>query len=78
MKVKYLIVLFLFAIELHGQEVITALPRWMAGSHVHLLYPQQPISEFLDDAQVGYQFELQYRLQYNKPFMAGYTLENLL
>src|SRR5688572_21003733 len=71
MKLTGLILFFLLSNQLQGQEVITALPRWMAGGHVHLLYPQQPISEFLDEAQVGYQFEFQYRLQYNKPFMGG-------
>ena len=54
-----------------SQTIIEALPRWMVSLHTEVMYPRQPIKEFLDGAQWGYRVEAQYRLQYNKPFMAG-------
>ncbi|MGB4846828.1 MAG: hypothetical protein WBP41_02870 [Saprospiraceae bacterium] len=54
-----------------AQTVITALPRWMVTSLVFYDIPQTPTKRFVDHDSWGYQFEAQYRLQYNKPFMAG-------
>jgi len=54
-----------------GQYVIDALPRWTTSVHLDYLWPQSPVDRFLDDAQWGYHIEFQYRLQYNKPFLAG-------
>lgn len=54
-----------------AQYVINALPRWMTSIHLDCMYPTTPVDRFLDDAQWGYHFEFQYRLQYNKPFLAG-------
>ncbi|HUR31261.1 MAG TPA: hypothetical protein VMZ69_07495 [Saprospiraceae bacterium] len=54
-----------------AQEVIEALPRWMGSIHVNYLIPRVPINQFLENENVGYQIEFQYRVQYNKPFLAG-------
>lgn len=54
-----------------SQPVITALPRWMFSSLVYMAIPELPVKTFLDRNSFGYQFEVQYRVQYNKPFMAG-------
>lgn len=54
-----------------SQTVIEALPRWMISAHTEVMFPRQPIKEFLDGEQWGYRIEAQYRLQYNKPFMVG-------
>lgn len=55
----------------YGQEIIEALPRWLFGMHLNYTKPQPPLSKFTSDAHIGYQFEFQYRLQYNKPFLLG-------
>jgi hypothetical protein len=54
-----------------AQEVIQALPRWMVSFHGEILFPRKPVNRFLDHDQGGYRIEAQYRIQYNKPFMAG-------
>ncbi len=54
-----------------AQYIIKALPRWMVSVHATYMSPQSPVDMFLDDAQWGYHMEAQYRLQYNKPFLAG-------
>jgi len=54
-----------------AQTVITALPRWMATGLVSNSIPQSPSSRFIDHNNWGGQAEFQYRLQYNKPFLAG-------
>ncbi len=54
-----------------AQYVITALPRWMATTLVTYHIPQSPSKRFIDHNNWGYQAEFQYRLQYNKPFLAG-------
>ena len=54
-----------------AQVVIEALPRWMIIAHTEVMFPRKPIKEFLDSDQWGYRIEAQYRIQYNKPFMAG-------
>ncbi len=43
----------------------------MVSVHGEVMLPRQPINKFLDEDQWGYRVEAQYRLQYNKPFMAG-------
>lgn len=55
----------------HAQTVITALPRWMVSSLIFYDIPQAPAKKFIDHNSWGYQFDAQYRVQYNKPFMAG-------
>lgn len=61
----------------YGQYEIKALPRWQVSGHVLTMFPGEPIDMFLDDQQWGIHFEAQYRLQYNKPFLAGlYYLES--
>jgi hypothetical protein len=67
---------FVFLLEfipgnLHAQYVIEALPRWLFSTHLDYMVPQPPIDQFLDADDWGYHLELQYRLQYNKPFLAG-------
>lgn len=72
---------FLWAapLTLDAQYIIKALPRWMISGHVNYLIPQDPINMFLDEDDWGFQFEAQYRLQYNKPLMAGlYFTESFL
>lgn len=54
-----------------SQEVIKALPRWLISGHVTYMAPQHPISRFIDPEDWGYHVEAQYRVQYNKPFLAG-------
>ena len=54
-----------------AQYVIKALPRWIISTHLDYMIPQEPIDQFLDADDWGYHLELQYRLQYNKPFLAG-------
>ena len=67
-----LCIIFLFAaFSLTGQKIIEALPRWMASAHANYIFPQEPINQFLKDNKPGFQFEFQYRVQYNKPFLAG-------
>jgi hypothetical protein len=43
----------------------------MVSGHWHLIVPAKPTSNHLDKNSLGYQFEAQYRLQYNKPFLGG-------
>jgi len=67
-----IIFLTLFCMSIcSSQTVITALPRWMVTSLIYYDIPQSPTKRFVDHNSWGYQFEAQYRLQYNKPFMAG-------
>lgn len=54
-----------------AQYVINALPRWTTSVHLDYMWPQSPVDRFLDNDQWGYHIEFQYRLQYNKPFLAG-------
>ncbi|MEO6133144.1 MAG: hypothetical protein ABIQ02_14985 [Saprospiraceae bacterium] len=54
-----------------SQPVINALPRWMFTASGYYGVPQSPIDKFVDTEQWGYSAELQYRLQYNKPFLGG-------
>lgn len=68
-----------FSSSLSSQEIIEALPRWMVSAHFNFLNPEPPINEFLTGNQIGYQVEAQYRVQYNKPFLAGiYFSESVL
>jgi hypothetical protein len=68
-----IVILFAFVVtgDATAQTVIKALPRWMVSMHVDAMIPKKPIQQFLDNDQWGYRFEAQYRIQYNKPFMAG-------
>ena len=63
--------LSVMAIPAGAQEIIEALPRWLGSAHVNYLFPGEPINKFLEHNQGGYQLEFQYRVQYNKPFLAG-------
>ena len=65
----FILCLFIPHVSLMGQKVIEALPRWIAGAHVHLIYPDEPFVK--TSGKVGYQFEFQYRVKYNQPFLAG-------
>jgi len=62
---------FLLTNASSAQTIIQALPRWMVSLHGDVMIPRKPIKQFLDGDQGGYRIEAQYRLQYNKPFMAG-------
>jgi hypothetical protein len=62
---------FTFLIHAEGQYVIKALPRWLVSTHATFLHPQDPVRKFLNGDDWGYHLEAQYRLQYNKPFLAG-------
>src|SRR5688500_6248669 len=70
---KRLCVIFftVIAFSASAQVIIEALPRWHSSAHLNFLYPGEPIDQFLHDNQTGFQFEFQYRVKYNKPFMAG-------
>jgi len=61
----------LFPVVGSAQYVIKALPRWMVSTHLDYMSPREPVDQYLDDEDWGYRFEFQYRLQYNKPFLAG-------
>jgi hypothetical protein len=75
-KWRLLSVVLFFSFQAYGQYEIKALPRWQVSGHVLTMFPGEPIDRFLDDQQWGIHFEAQYRLQYNKPFLAGlYYLE---
>ncbi len=63
--------LVLFPLVGSAQYVIKALPRWMISTHLDYMNPREPVDQFLDEDDWGYRFEFQYRLQYNKPFLAG-------
>lgn len=71
MRIIVCIIFLVTAISLKGQKIIEALPRWMASAHAIYMFPQEPIQQFLKDNTPGFQFEFQYRVQYNKPFLAG-------
>ena len=66
---------FNFSHDACAQEVIKALPRWMVSGHINYLVPGEPASNFMDDGSFGYQIEAQYRVQYNKPFLAGLVFQ---
>ncbi len=53
-----------------SQYVINALPRWLVSIHLQHMVPQSPVKQLLHD-EWGYHVEAQYRIQYNKPFLAG-------
>jgi hypothetical protein len=74
LKARYAFLILVLAFQPvmgSGQYVIKALPRGLLGVHLSYLQPQSPIDRFLDEADWGYLIEAQYRLQYNKPFLAG-------
>ncbi len=54
-----------------AQKVITELPRVQVSSHFNLMFPRPPVSRFLDDLDSGYDIDVMYRLQHNKPVLAG-------
>jgi len=54
-----------------AQYIIKALPKWLVSAHLDYMVPQSPVDQFLDADDWGYHIEMQYRLQYNKPFLAG-------
>src|SRR5688500_14657125 len=67
-----LIILIAFAKSFSSaQVIIEALPRFQAGVQLNYLMPDEPVNLFVTDNKFGYQFEIQYRVQYNKPFLAG-------
>src|SRR5688572_779531 len=66
-----IIMLMLLPICVSAQYEIKALPRWLTHFQIGSMIPQPPVDKFLDDGSTAYQFEFQYRLQYNKPFLGG-------
>lgn len=54
-----------------AQQIISALPRWMISVHMDYNIPQSPVNRILDRNQIGIHAEAKYRLQYNKPILAG-------
>lgn len=54
-----------------AQYEIKALPRWLVSGHFLYMEPQDPVKRFLEGEDWGYHVELQYRVQYNKPILAG-------
>lgn len=62
---------FLTSVSSSGQVIIEALPRWLISTHFNYSIPGQPVKKLLNGNHLGYQVEIQYRLQYNKPFLAG-------
>jgi hypothetical protein len=76
MRRNWCLIGFVFILEffpgpVHAQYVIEALPRWLFSTHLNYMLPQAPVDKFLDADDWGYHMELQYRMQYNKPFLAG-------
>ena len=76
LKVPHRNIIFIFCLTAcssvcHAQTIIKALPRWMFSPLVDYYIPQSPTNKFIENDHWGYSFEFQYRLQYNKPFMAG-------
>lgn len=65
------LMLFLWPATGWSQYVIEALPRWMVSGHANAMFAQPPASTFMDSDDWGFQFEAQYRVQYNRPFLAG-------
>ncbi len=62
---------FLISHVCSGQVIIEELPRGMFSTHFNFTTPGDPVNKFLKHNQVGYQVEIQYRVQYNKPFLMG-------
>lgn len=54
-----------------AQPVITELPRFQVAGHFNLYFPRPPIDRFLDPLDSGYDIEALYRLQHNRPVLAG-------
>jgi hypothetical protein len=71
MKWSGILFFIILSTSVTGQEIIQALPRWMAGIHFNIFIPGEPTDLFITASKPGLQFEFQYRVQYNKPFMAG-------
>lgn len=71
MKWSFVLFFTIFTISASGQEIIEALPRWLGSAHFNVLVPAEPTDRFLTESKPGFQFEFQYRVQYNKPFVAG-------
>ncbi len=79
MQSSYFIRLFVFINALmcicitsgFSQPVIVALPRWMVTGTLDYSIPQAPSKRFMDHNHPGFSVEAQYRIQYNKPFLAG-------
>lgn len=63
--------MLLSSIRSQSQEVIKALPRVLVSGHINYMHPGEPTDKFIEDGKFGYQIEAQYRVQYNKPFLAG-------
>ena len=67
----FILPFFCFPSVLVSQKIIEALPRWQAGAQFNVLIPGRPVDRFVPAATIGYHLEFQYRVQYNKPFLAG-------
>jgi hypothetical protein len=66
-----IIMLMILPFCVSAQYEIKALPRWLTNFQIGSMIPQPPVDKFLDDGSTAFQFEFQYRLQYNKPFLGG-------
>lgn len=64
-------ILLIIPREVTGQRVITSLPRFSFTTTMQYMVPREPVNRFLDDADIGYNLELMYRVRHNKPFLAG-------
>jgi len=71
MKWPLILCFTILSLSADAQEIIEALPRWLASVHFNFFVPAEPTDRFLTESKPGYQFEFQYRVQYNKPFTAG-------
>lgn len=53
------------------ENIILALPRWMGSLTGSVAFPQKPIKQHIDKTDWGWTVDMMYRIQYNKPFLAG-------
>jgi len=65
------VVLILLPFSISAQYEIKALPRWLMSLQFEYMNPTPPVDEFLDEDNLAFHYEIQYRLQYNKPFLGG-------
>lgn len=71
MKWPFILLFSFLSLSTSAQEIIEALPRWLASTHFNIFIPGEPTDLFITESKPGWQAEFQYRVQYNQPFMAG-------
>ena len=66
-----IVLLILLPFSISAQYEIKALPRWLMSLQFEYMNPMPPVDAFLDEDNLAFHYEIQYRLQYNKPFLGG-------